>query len=104
MIIGILILIFIGRAFYRLAFDYERKNAWMYPIFGIASYYGGTFIGGFMIALVLTLMGETYDELVVALSAIPVGIGFCWGLYAILKHNWKKEEKMGSQEILDDNL
>ncbi len=103
MIIGILILIFIGRSFYVLATKHERKNAWVYPIVGIASYYGGIMVGGFIIGLVMAIMGEELDEAIIVLGAIPVGVGFCWGLYAILKRNWKKQNNV-SPDVLDDNI
>ncbi|MCE3295765.1 MAG: hypothetical protein K0R65_1479 [Crocinitomicaceae bacterium] len=103
MIIGILILIVIGRSYYKLAFDYERKNAWLYPILGIASYYGGMVLSGFVMLFIYTSFGDTTDAL--ALLVIPFGVGSCWGLYAILKHNWKKEKQEPiNPEVLDDKL
>ena len=101
--IGILVLIFIGRSFYKLAVDFERKNTWLYPVIGIVSYYGGSILAGIVIAVILTVMNKPIDEATLGLAGIPFGIGICWGLYAILKYNWKKE-RARSSEVLDDQL
>lgn len=106
--LGILIVIalfvYIGKSYYTLAFDYKRKHPWMYPIIGIATYYGGTFIGGLILGIIIAITGEMPDQLILALITIPVGIAFCWGLYLILKFNWKKEALNSGKEVLDNDL
>ncbi|MGV3632553.1 MAG: hypothetical protein ACO1O6_15205 [Bacteroidota bacterium] len=104
MIIGILILIAIVGAFYRLAFDHERKYPWLYSVIGAISFYGGFYLGVFALAVIYTLLGSVIDEFVLTLMSLPIGAGCCIGLYYILKSNWKKQEKSASGEVLDDQL
>lgn len=106
--LGILLLIYIGRTFYKLAFDYEKDNKWLYPVLAIVTFYAGTFIAGLVIGLIYVLNGNTIDimdNFLLSIIGIAVGAGFCWGLYAILKYNWEKNSKLNSNaNILDDDL
>lgn len=106
--LGILLLIFLGRAFYKLAFDYEKDNKWLYPVLAIVTFYAGTFIAGLVIGLIYLVNGspvDTLDEFLLTIIGIAVGACFCWGLYAILKYNWEKNAKLNpNSNILDDDL
>lgn len=95
MILGIIILIFVGRQFYQLAQKYEQNNAWVYPVLGIVSYYAGVLIGGLILGVFLGLFFPDFldktSELALGLLTIPLGILACWGLYQLLKTTWKKK-------------
>ena len=92
--IGILLIYFVGKAFYDLAGTY-RKNQWLFAILGVASYYVGTFGAGITIGI---LMGMGYldslegtNELVLGLIALPFGVLLCWGFYKFLENRFKNE-------------
>lgn len=104
--IGLLLIYFIGKAFYELAFTYN-KNKWLFAILGVVSYYIGTFVLGIALG-VYVLISENNsilntDDLVLNLLALPFGLLACWGFYVILRNNWKKQPVISSTDLLDDN-
>lgn len=105
--LAFLLLYFIGKQFYNLAESFQ-KNGWGYAIAGIAAYYGGTFIGGFIIAIAyLTLSTTPYEEANeygLTLLALPFGLLGCWVLYRILKNNWEKKPASAGMDILDEDI
>jgi hypothetical protein len=106
--IGIFLIYFLGRAFYDLAFEYN-KHQWGYAILGVVSYYTGTFVGGLVLVLGAGYLFETdittYPDMAINLMAVPFGLLGCWGLYRILKSNWKKKTEVPEAEsVLDSNL
>ncbi len=106
--IGLFLIYFIGRAFYELAFEYD-KSRWGFAIVGVISYYAGANIGGLGIILVAGLLLEiditTSSGIMINLMSVPFGLLACWGLYRILKSNWEKgTETQASEEVLDSDL
>ena len=110
--IGLLLVIFliyyIGRAFYELAFEFD-KHQWGYAILGVVCYYAGTFVGGLILVVgagfIFELDITTYPDLAINLMSMPFGFLACWGLYRILKSHWqKKTEAPETESILDGNL
>src|SRR5438477_13102036 len=92
--IGLILLYFIGKTYFNLAQPYV-KNAWIFAIVGIAAYYLGIVIGGFIIGIAFAFGWFPYSidsvpNFTLGLIAIPFGVLTCWGLYAILKRNWTK--------------
>ncbi len=104
--LGIIILIVVGRQFYELAKKYEQNTAWVYPILGIVSYYAGGFIGGVIIAIFLELTGsgsiELMSDITLTILSIVLGALSCWGFYQLLKKSWKK--KFEEQERLKPKI
>ena len=104
MILKILFILFIGAFFFRLAEDYN-KNTWLYAILGIASYYIGTFVSGFLIGLFFALLGGDTtsigldSNLVLALVIIFFGFLACWGFYRILKRSWEQQKASSENKI-----
>jgi ABC-type antimicrobial peptide transport system permease subunit len=94
--LGIIILIFIGRQFSELAKRYEQKLSWIYFIVGIIAYYGAGFIGGVLLAIYFELTGnidaiDDISDLTLGLISIVLGVLSCWGTYQLLKKKWHKE-------------
>jgi MFS family permease len=101
--LGLLLIFFIGKYFYELAQDYY-KHKWLYAILGVVSYYAGTMIGGFVIAIGSDLFGWSInfeDTLTLTLIAIPFGILSAVGFYFLLKRNWKNSKVEVKDEIQD---
>jgi hypothetical protein len=105
--LGIFLIYFIGKRFYDLAVIFD-KNKWAFAVAGIATYYVGAFMGGFIIALIYELWGtasfDDANEFVLNLIAFPFGIIACVGLYKLLEKNWKRKPAIISPNILDDDL
>ncbi len=92
--LGLFLIYFIGRYFYKLAEDHN-KSKWAFAILGVISYYAGIFLGGIFIGLFYALVLETDIEssnnFGISLLALPFGIFCCWMFYRILKNRWSKE-------------
>lgn len=106
--LGLLLIYFIGKAFYDLALKYE-KNKWVFAVLGVVTYYVGTIGGGFLFGLV-HIIGwmniNNISDIALGLMALPIGLLFVVALYQILKRNWKSqtEERRESSELLDEDL
>lgn len=100
----ILLVIYIGRWFYRLA-EKHNKNKWLVGILGALSFYAFILISGFLMGVVFALMeNEAFFELpdiVIGLLCIPFAIFGTWGLYRILKNSWERLPKT-SDRVIDD--
>ncbi len=106
--IGILLLFFITRMFYRLADTYKRSK-WLYAILSIVVYYGVTILFYFIVRVIISLNPNTLlsadEELILGLVGIPFGLGALWLLYTLLKRNWSsKGPKTAYSELLDTDL
>lgn len=104
--LGIILLIFIGRQFYKLANKYEKSNSWLYPIFGIISYYFGSIvIGGIIIISVIEFILDdyidNYSDGGLGIMMMPFGILFTYLLYKFFERKWKKEFVPIGNEIED---
>lgn len=104
--LGLLLIYFIGKAFYELAFTYN-KSKWLFAILGVASFYIGTFVLGLALGVYVLISGNDSildtNDLVLNLLGLPFGLLACWGFYVILRSNWKKQPVISSTELLDDN-
>ncbi|MBI3519078.1 MAG: hypothetical protein HY062_06935 [Bacteroidetes bacterium] len=104
--LGFLLLYFIWKYYSELAFEYE-KSKWGYVILGIATYYLGTFAGGFLIGMIIILMGSDIDavsDILLSVMAVPFGILSVWGLYKFLQKKWSKKTENSNSESLDSDL
>ncbi|MCB0820137.1 MAG: hypothetical protein KDC13_05910 [Bacteroidetes bacterium] len=101
--LGLLLLYFIGKHFYQLAFEHNRKP-WPPAILGVLAYFLGTFIYGFILAITLELGFDTHIENInryaVEFSSIPFGILAAYGLRTIYLRHWKKSPNPDS-DLLD---
>ena len=105
--LGLLLIYFIGRKFYDLAGLYD-KSQWGFAIFGVIAYYFGTFVAGIIFVILNEFYGSTpTDELndyALGLMALPFGLLSCWGLYMLLKKQWKDKPIPSHYDILDEEL
>jgi hypothetical protein len=101
--LGFLLLYFIWKYYSELAVEYD-KHKWGYVLLGIATYYIGTFVGGFVIGLILELMGSDVSDLLLTFIALPFGLLSVWGLYKILQNRWSKESANSDNNSLDSDL
>lgn len=109
--IGLILIYFVGKAFYDLANEFNR-NKWLYAILGVIVYYvPAPFVGvGYAI-----YAGDEFEEtgsfgsssqLALTLISIPLGLIACYVFYRILKNRWSKEDNNNEQDptILDADL
>ena len=90
--LGIVLIYFIGRYFYRLAEEYN-KNKWMFAIIGVLSYYVGTFVGGIILGVLdgIFNIGMDWDNsLILGLLALPFGVTMVYLFHFLLKRHWEK--------------
>ena len=106
MLLGIILIFFVGKAFYELA-GLHHKSRWGFAILGVATYYAGILLAGFLMAIVSELgifSFNDYPETLLSVMAFPFGILSCWGTYALLRKQWSKTRKLETNEILDAGL
>lgn len=94
MLLGILLLFFIGKYFYKLAEEYD-KNKWLFGLLGIVSYYTGTILSGFILGFAIEIISPGYinnfNDVTIGLLTIPFGLLTCYILYHYLEKKWKRE-------------
>ena len=102
--LGLLLLYWIGKYFYKLAEKYN-KSPWGYAILGIVVYYGGIFvfsiIVGIMAEIISPLFLETFNETLFGLLMLPFGILSCYLLYKYLEKTWSKNSQ-DPIELIDE--
>ena len=103
--LGIVLIYFLGKAFYDLAGKYG-KHQWGFAILGVVTYYAGTFIGGILLGLFAIDFVMNSSDIVIGLVALPIGLAFWLTLYLILKNSWKKNvhSPENTEDILDAEL
>ena len=92
--LGLLLIYWIGKYFYRLAEKY-KKSKWGFAVIGVVTYYGGIMAFGFISGIILAFVApETLDnmnELLYGLMLLPFGLLSCYLLYKFLEKKWEKE-------------
>jgi hypothetical protein len=104
---GLILIYFIGKAYYDLA-KLNNRHPWGFAVTGIAAYYAGTFIAGLLIGYVIEYRQLSniggMSELLLGLMVFPFGLLSCWGLYKFLQSRWKIPAMFSDDEILDSGL
>ncbi|GAA4961179.1 hypothetical protein [Algibacter aquimarinus] len=101
--LGIILILFIGKYYYELAQDYY-KHRWLYGILGIAVYYVGTAVGGFILGVASELFELNLDwenTFTLSLMVLPFGILFSVIIYLLIKRQWQKTIPIAKDEIKD---
>lgn len=92
--LGIILLYWIGKYFYKLAEEYDKKK-WGFAILGIVIYYVGSFVLGAITIGVIDIFSEGFidnsNDFALSLIAIPFGLLSCYLLYFFLQKRWKRE-------------
>ena len=106
--LGLVLLYFVGKAFYQLADKNERPNSWAYAILGIVSYYFGAFLGGILLAICYELLEigniDTIDDRMLGFLALPFGIIACWLTYKYLENLFTRKASISDSDLLDDDF
>ena len=99
--IGLIVLILIGRSYYQLAKKYD-KNGFLMILAGIATYYGSAFAFGIILGLVDAIFGTNFidgtSDVLLGLLGLPVGILGCWLVYRAIEKSWSRSAKVGVTE------
>lgn len=102
--LGLILLYWIGKKFYKLAAVYE-KSQWGYTILGIVSYYGGTIVFGLIFGIIAEIVSpgyiDTVNDTMLGLAGLPFGVLSCYLLYNYLKKTWKKNDPRLNNNIDD---
>ncbi|WP_298903358.1 hypothetical protein [uncultured Psychroserpens sp.] len=101
--IEIVILVLIGRSFFKLA-DEHNQNKWVFAILGVVTYYASAFVFGLILGIADEVfnLGFAWDNaLLLTFIAMPIGLGAVYLLYSALKRNWKKNVTIDKSEIHD---
>lgn len=107
--LGIILIIFMARQFYNLAFDYN-KSKWGWAILSIVIFYGIQFIVALILVFALGLDDSqkySRDYFIVLISSLMASIVGAFVLYRYLKQRWEKELETapaGNTDLLDDNV
>jgi hypothetical protein len=104
-VLGLVLIFFVGKAFYDLAGLFKRSQ-WGYAILGIISYYGGSLllVIPLLIAYAIGVIEdiETIDRTALNIISIPFGGLTCWLTYRYLKNAWSKPAKIETpSDVLD---
>lgn len=104
--VAIVFLYFIGKAFYELAEEHDKRK-WLWAILGVLSYYISAVILGIIMVILYDLLGigfdiETMSEAALTIVTVVVGLLSCWGFYYFLKANWERSHH--KFDDLDDNI
>ncbi|KAB2814751.1 hypothetical protein [Phaeocystidibacter luteus] len=110
--IGIVVLILVGRGFYNLAKQHNINNPWIYFIAPIALYYGVSISIGVAVGVVSAmyypdlidaegeLSGGAYASVLV--GSIAGGAAAVYFLYNSLKKRWSRREV--NEDLLDESI
>lgn len=104
--LGLLLIYFLGKKFYDLAFDHKR-SPWLYAILGVVTYYGGLYLLGITIEVIMISSNNysylSINETLRTIFYIPLGLLCAFALYKVLEKNWcGKPIKKQTEELLDD--
>lgn len=108
--LGLALLYFLAKPFYKLAERYGR-NQMGYALLSIAVYYGGVLGFGLMLGIVLELTSpgsiEGLNDFFLGLICIPAGLFAAWILYSYLEKRFKGHLSVDRQydaDIIDSEL
>ena len=93
--LGIILLFWIGKKFFKLAENYE-KSKWGFTILGIVTYYAGTLLFAVILLVLVEVFSSGYlddvNDRVIDLICMPFGLLSCYILYKYLDKIWKKND------------
>lgn len=106
--LGLFLMYWIGKEFYKLS-ELHLKNKWIFAILGIASYYFGAILAGFLIGIIIELgYFNTHindiSDIQWAFIGLPFGLLTCWLFYRFLKKTWNESTNINASEFLDENI
>ena len=91
--LGILLLFFIGKYYYKLAEKFEKQKVG-YAILGVAIYYVGTIVFGLAFGIVSEIISpgyvDTVNDTMLGLAGLPFGLLASYLLYKYFSKTWEK--------------
>jgi hypothetical protein len=100
--IGLLLLYWIGKYFYKLADEFE-KSKWGFTVLGIVVYYTGTIVFAITFVIVAEIVSpgyiDTANERTIDLISLPFGLLSCYLLFKYLKKTWTKNDPRKNNSI-----
>lgn len=99
----IILFVFIGKHFYKLAETYNKKK-WLFVIIGIISYFLGELLGGLILGFLSAYLGWDLDwdnRLLMSLIGLPFGLGAVALFHYLLKKNFEQNKPEPIQSIED---
>jgi hypothetical protein len=105
--IGLILIYFIGKSFYKLA-EKHKKSEWGFAILGVALFYIGSFVGGFIVGILFEVFSPgTIDGLsdtILGVIGLPFGLITWWFSLKQITKKWETNAVTLDMDVLDDNL
>ncbi|MEQ6124258.1 hypothetical protein AAON49_08670 [Pseudotenacibaculum sp. MALMAid0570] len=106
--LGILLLFFAGRIFYKLAEKYN-KNKWGFGVLGVVSYIFGFYAAGVTYTVIFFISNpealiSDLNETTVGLISIPFGIITSYIMHYFLKKSWIKYKSEDEKSFNIDDI
>ncbi|MEN8786715.1 MAG: hypothetical protein ABF264_05465 [Flavobacteriales bacterium] len=105
MILIILVLVYVGILFKRLA-EKHKKNPTAYAVLGIVVFLVGLFVLSFLMGLIMALSGYNVQNMnVFALEIVGYFMGgtVVWLVHSYLDRKWSKNKKTTDYDVIDDS-
>ena len=104
--LGLILIYFIGKQFYKLAEEYDKKP-WNFAILSIVVYYGTTIFLGFVVGIMYAIMDKVPDidsssEFMLGLILLPFGLLAVYLLHRFLEKKWEKER--AQEEVVIEDI
>ena len=100
--LGIVLLYWIGKYFYKLA-EIHDKSKWGFAVIGIVGYYTVTIVLAITFVIVAEIISpgylDTVNRTVIDLISVPFGLLGCYVLYKYIKKTWEKKGPINSNNI-----
>ena len=100
--LGLVLLYWIGKYFYKLAEEYN-KNKWGFTILGIVVYYAGILLFSIIIGIIAEIFSpgfiDNFNETLFGFLMLPFGLLSCYLLYKYLEKTWKKNDPIKNNSI-----
>lgn len=105
MILGLVLLYWIGKYFYKLSEEYD-KNKLGFTVLGIVVYYAGSILAGIIILLFIDIFSDDYSDdsisdTMLSVISFPFGILSCYLLNRYLEKTWVKN-KPNPNKLIDE--
>ena len=105
MILIILVLVYVGILFKRLA-ENHKKNPTAFAVLGIVVFLVGLFVLSFLLGLGIALSGYNVENMnLFALEIIGYLLGgvVVWLVYLFLDKKWTNNKRLTDYEVIDDS-
>ncbi len=106
--LGLVLIFFIGKAYFDLAKNHNKEYAWLYAVLAIALYYGFLFISLFVIVGILEYSSPmtlyNMNEYLLGIMGVPFGLLAVWAGHLILKKRFSETNEFENDALLDEGF